>query len=199
MHYRHVDTGAMYRAVAWKARRDGLPLDDEAAMAGLAAAAALELDAGRILIDGHDVTGDIRTPVIDRAAAAVARLPRVRAILVDRQRRLGSGGGIVMEGRDIGTIVFPSADVKVYLDATAEERARRRAGDTAHTGGRESGLAGVQSDLQDRDRTDTTRAIAPLSVAPDAVYIDTTGMPLEAVVATVLSLIGEKAAQSRSS
>lgn len=190
--YRHIDTGAMYRAVGWKASHDGVALDDEDAVAQLASGAAIGLDAGRVTIDGHDVTTEIRTPAIDRAAAAVASLPRVRAILVDRQRALGADGGVVMEGRDIGTVVFPAAAVKIYLDATADERARRRAADAAHSGGRESGLAGVHSDLQARDRTDSTRAVAPLSLAPDAVYIDTTGMPIDEVVERVIGLV-EKA------
>ncbi len=192
LQYRHVDTGAMYRAVAWKALHDEASFDDEDALARIAEASAIGLERGRVTIDGHDVTTEIRTPAIDRAAAAVARLPRVRGVLVARQRLLGEGGGVVMEGRDIGTVVFPFADVKIYLDATADERARRRAADAAHTGGRESGLAGVQSDLQDRDRTDTTRAVAPLSLAPDAVYVDTTGMPVEAVVDRVMRLVGER-------
>ncbi len=192
LQYRHIDTGAMYRAVAWKALHDHAPLEDEEAVTRIADAAAIELEGGRVTIDGHDVTTEIRTPAIDRAAAAVARLPRVRSVLVARQRRLGEGGGVVMEGRDIGTVVFPAADVKIYLDATPDERARRRAADVAHTGGRESGLAGVQSDILDRDRTDTTRAVAPLSIAPDAVYIDTTSMPIADVVDRALELVGEK-------
>lgn len=192
LQYRHIDTGAMYRAVAWKTLHDRVPLEDEEGVARIADAAAIEVEGGRVTIDGHDVTTEIRTPVIDRAAAAVARLPRVRSVLVARQRLLGEGGGVVMEGRDIGTVVFPSADLKIYLDATADERARRRAADVAHTGGRESGLAGVQSDILDRDRTDTTRAVAPLSVAADAVYIDTTNLPIEDVVDRVMRLVEER-------
>ena len=134
--YRHVDSGAMYRAVGWKALRDGVPLDDEAAVAALAARSRIDvIEHAQSRSTTHDVTRAIRTPEIDRAAAAVARLPRVRAVLVERQRQLGAGGGIVMEGRDIGTVVFPHADVKIYLDASPEERARRRASDPAHTGG----------------------------------------------------------------
>lgn len=187
--YRHVDTGAMYRAVAWRAVETGVPLDDEDALAALARAAAIALEGGRVAIDGHDVTTAIRTPAIDRAAAAVARLPRVRALLVERQRALGADGGVVMEGRDIGSVVFPAADVKIYLDATADERARRRAADAAHTSGREASLASVHSALQDRDRTDSTRAVAPLSLAEGAVYIDTTAMPIAEVVEKVMGLV----------
>ena len=130
--YKHLDTGAMYRAVAWKALHDRLPLDDEDAVADLARRAALDVGPSTVVIDGHDVTSAIRTPEIDRAAAATARLPKVRAVLVERQRHQGAHGGIVMEGRDIGSVVFPNADVKIYLDASPEERARRRAADPSH-------------------------------------------------------------------
>lgn len=190
--YAHVDTGAMYRAVAWKAVHDGLSLDDEFAVARMAKEALIDQRGGLIVIDGHDVTHDIRTPEIDKAAAAVARLARVRAILAERQRVLGQGGGVVMEGRDITTVVFPDADVKIYVDASPEERARRRAHDAAHTGGRQGSLAGVQQDLQARDQSDSTRAVAPLAIAPDATYIDTTSMPVEKVVERVLEIVNSK-------
>jgi cytidylate kinase len=195
--YRHVDTGAMYRAVAWKALQDGLSFDDEAPVVRLAEQAALDQRGGRIAIDGRDVTREIRTPEIDKAATAVARLPGVRRALVERQRALGEHGSVVMEGRDIGTVVFPDADVKVYLDASAEERARRRANDPAHTGGQQGSLAGVQSELQARDQSDSTRAVAPLMIAPDAIYIDTTEMPISQVVETVIRLVREKVQSSR--
>ena len=130
-------------------------------------------------IDGVDVTRAIRTPEIDRAAAAVARLPRVRAVLVARQRAMGADGGIVMEGRDIGTVVFPGADVKIYLDASPEERARRRALDPAHSGG-PTAVAEVATALTARDELDRTRAASPLYAAPDASVIDTTGKPVDA-------------------
>jgi CMP/dCMP kinase len=192
LHYRHVDTGAMYRAVAWKALQDGTALEDEAAVAALAALAVFDQEDGRIAIDGHDVTRAIRTPDMDKAAARVARLPRVREVLVDRQRALAGGDGIVMEGRDIGTVVFPAADVKVYLDASPGERARRRAGDAAHSSGREGSVDVVATDLEARDRGDTTRTVAPLAMAPDAVYIDTTDVPINDVVERVLRLVEEK-------
>jgi cytidylate kinase len=190
--YRHVDTGAMYRAVAWKADADGVSLNDEPALAALAARAAIVLDSGRVTLDGRDVTRAIRTPEIDRAAAAVARLPRVRAALVERQRALGAGGGVVMEGRDIGTVVFPAADVKVYLDASAEERARRRAQDAAHSGGQQQDLERLQDDLVARDHADSTRQVSPLSIAPDAIYIDTTSLRIDAVVERVMKIVKEK-------
>jgi len=186
--YRHVDTGAMYRAVAWKADHDGLALDDEAAVSALAGRAAIDVDGGSVVIDGHDVTRTIRTPEVDRLATAVARLPRVREVLVARQRTLGAGGGVVMEGRDIGSVVFPDADVKIYLDASAEERARRRAGDVSHTGG-QAGQAAVAEAIRARDTSDTTRTASPLALAPGAVHVDTTHMSIEAVVAHVLTLV----------
>ena len=192
LRYRHVATGAMYRAVAWKAQYDRIPLDDEASVAALAERAAIEQQDGAILIDGHDVTAAIRTPEIDKAAATVARLPAVRSILVARQRALGADRRVVMEGRDIGTVVFPQADVKVYLDASEEERARRRAADPAHSSGRTSGIAAVKSDLHARDRSDSTRAVAPLTLADDAIYIDTTGMPISEVVEQVLGIVSER-------
>ena len=186
--YRHIDTGAMYRAVGWKALHDGLALDDEAAMAALAEHANLVVEAGVVAVDGHDVTQAIRTPEMDKTAAAVARLPRVRAALVARQRAIGAQGGVVMEGRDIGTVVFPDATVKVYLDASADERARRRANDTAHSGGG-AGQAAVAAALAARDRSDTTRSASPLTVAQDAVVIDTTDVPVDEVVRRVLDLV----------
>jgi cytidylate kinase len=189
--YRHVDTGAMYRAIAWRAAHAGIPLDDEAAVAELAREADVLVEGARVSIDGHDVTSAIRTPEIDKAAAAVARLPRVREILVGRQRALGAQGGVVMEGRDIGTVVFPGADLKIYLDASTEERARRRAADPAHTGG-QAGQAAVAASIQARDTSDTTRTVSPLTVAADAVRIDTTGMPIAEVVSRVMRLVNEK-------
>ena len=191
--YRHIDTGAMYRAVAWLALNRGVPLDDASAVAALARNAAFELSDGRVTVDGHDVSAGIRTPGIDRAAARVARLGEVRSVLVDLQRALGAGGGVVMEGRDIGTVVFPDAEVKIYLDASPEERARRRAADPAHSGGKEGTVAHVASDLAARDRSDATRSVAPLVRAADAEYVDTTGMPVEDVVARVLALVRERA------
>ncbi len=189
--YQHVDTGAMYRAVAWKAQQDGLPLDDDEVVSRLAEQADIVQQDGRTTIDGHDVTSEIRTPAIDKAAASVARLPHVREALVRRFRELGAGGAVVMEGRDIGTVVFPDADLKFYIDASPEERARRRASDPAHTGGQGS-LELVQSDIAARDKSDSTRSVAPLARANDAIYIDTTTMPIEAVVKQVLKLVEER-------
>lgn len=190
--YRHVDTGAMYRAVAWKALHEGLSLEDESALAALAERTVIVANDGVVTIDGYDVTRAIRTPEIDRAAAATARLPRVRTALVARQRELGQGGGVVMEGRDVGSVVFPQADIKIYLDASPEERARRRANDAAHTGGREGSLSIIASDLQARDRSDTTRTVSPLIVAADAVLIDTTTLGIPEVVDRVMEIVAER-------
>jgi cytidylate kinase len=187
--YRHVDTGAMYRAVAWKALGSSVDPRDESAVARIAEMAALDLEHGRVQIDGDDVSRAIRTPEIDAAATAVARHPSVRRILVARQRALGSGGGVVMEGRDIGTVVFPDADVKVYLDASPEERARRRAADPAHSNAQGAGLTEVATALAARDRSDSTRAASPLAVAPDAIVIDTTGVNVDDVVERVMEIV----------
>jgi cytidylate kinase len=189
--YRHVDSGAMYRAVGWRAVRDGVPLDQEDAIAGLAARSAIEVTSARVTIDGEDVTRAIRTPEIDRAAAAVARLPSVRSVLVARQRDLGAGGAIVMEGRDIGTVVFPGADVKIYLDAAPEERARRRANDPSHSGV-PAAVADVATLLTERDEIDRTRTASPLYAATDAEVIDTTDKPVEEVVREVLKVVRSK-------
>jgi cytidylate kinase len=187
--YRHIDTGAMYRAVAWKARQDGIDLGDEAAVAAIGERATFDLDQGAVVIDGHDVSRSIRTPEIDSAATAVARHPAVRRVLVARQRTYGARGGVVMEGRDIGTVVFPDADVKIYLDASPEERARRRAADSAHASSKGAQLSEVAIALAERDKNDSTRAASPLAVAGDAIVVDTTGVPIETVIERVLTLV----------
>lgn len=192
---RYVDTGAMYRAVTWLAVQEGLSLDDEAALSALAGRVQLTLEETTVTVEGHDVTSAIRTREIDAAAARVARMPAVRAVLVARQRAYAADGRIVMEGRDIGTIVFPEADVKLYLDASPGERAARRASDPA----RESSISAVSlsdvaSALEARDRSDRTRQISPLAMADDAVLVDTTGVPLERVVERVLAIVRERLA-----
>jgi cytidylate kinase len=188
--YQHVDTGAMYRAIAWKALSDGVDLGDEQAAAAVARRATLSVGDGKVAVDGRDVSAEIRTPEIDAAAAAVARQPKVREILIALQRQMGQEGGIVMEGRDIGTVVFPQADVKLYLDASPEERARRRANDPAHAAGR-SGTAvqEIATALEARDRSDRTRPTSPLTRAVDAIEIDTTGVAIDDVIARVLRLV----------
>lgn len=195
LNYLHVDTGAMYRAVAWRTQQLGVDLTDGIAVSEVAERAVFGL-ADRIEIDGHDVTADIRTPDMDAAAAVVARHPEVRQVLVARQRDIGRQGGVVMEGRDIGTVVFPDAPVKVYLDASPEERARRRAQDPSHAASQAKAapdhVGQVAQALAERDRSDRTRTVSPLTLAPDAIYIDTTGMPIDAVVEQVLSLVNRR-------
>ena len=195
--YRHLDTGAMYRAVAWKALRDGMTLEDEDAVAALAERAALDVGPSSVVIDGYDVTEAIRTPEIDRAAAATARLPKVRAVLVERQRAAGQGGGIVMEGREIGSVVFPNADVKIYLDASPEERARRRAADPAHGISRAAAAVDVATEMAARDQSDRTRSTSPLTIPADAIALDTTALSIEETVERVLAIVSRTLAAPR--
>lgn len=191
--YRHIDTGAMYRAIAWRALQAGVDLADVQATADVASRAHVVVGDGVVLVDGHDVARAIRTPEIDAAAAAVSRQPRVREILIAQQREMGRGGGVVMEGRDIGTVVFPGADLKIYLDATPEERARRRAHDPAHSLSTGAATVGdVATALEARDRSDRTRTASPLTRAEDAVGIDTTGVSIEDVIQRVLTLVDER-------
>jgi len=191
--FHHIDTGAMYRALAWKALHDAVDLSDEAAVAALAQRAEFDVSDGRVRVNGHDVATAIRTPDMDVAASAVARHPRVRDTLIARQRAYGVQGGIVMEGRDIGTVVFPAADVKIFLDASPEERARRRATDPAHSSG--TGAAAIQEvalALAERDRLDRTRATSPLAAAGDAVEIDTTRLSIDEAVEKVMEVVKGK-------
>jgi cytidylate kinase len=186
--HRHVDTGVMCARSAGKPRT-GLSLDDEPALSRLAERLEVEMAGGIVRVDGHDVTQAIRTVEIDAAASAVAVQPGVRAALVTRQRAMGLGGGIVMEGRDIGTVVFPGADVKIYLDASPEERARRRAADATHTAAGTRTPGQLASEMAARDAQDSSRAASPLSVAPDATVIDTTHLSIPDVVVRVLALV----------
>jgi cytidylate kinase len=174
--------------VAWKALQEDIPLADEEAVAALARRAAIAVEGTGASIDGHDVTRAIRTPEIDRASSAVARLPKVREVLVTRQRDLGRSGNVVMEGRDIGTVVFPDADIKIYLDASEEERVRRRASDTTHTGS-QAGHTAVAEAIKARDLQDSTRSASPLTMAADAIRIDTTSMSIIEVVERILAIV----------
>jgi cytidylate kinase len=183
----------MYRALAWKALHESIDLTNEAAVSAVAERAEFDVIDGRVRVDGHDVSVAIRTPQMDAAASVVARQPAVRRALVERQRALAALGGVVMEGRDIGTVVFPAAHVKIYLDASPEERARRRATDPAHASGK--GAAAIQevaTALAERDRLDRTRATAPLAVAEDAIVVDTTTLTIEEAVDSVMELIGQR-------
>ena len=191
--YLHIDTGAMYRAVAWSVVRQGVDLADEEAVAEVARRARIEVGDDVTRVDGQDVAAAIRTPEIDAAASAVARQPRVREILIGQQRELGRDGHVVMEGRDIGSVVFPNADVKLYLDASPEERARRRAHDPMHAAGKTgAAIAEVATALEARDRSDRSRTTSPLVRAEDAIQIDTTALPVEGVIEAVMHLIAER-------
>ena len=190
--YKHIDTGAMYRAVAWKALQEKLDLSREDTVADVARRLRIDVINGVVKADGQDIAAAIRTPEIDAGAAAVARLPRVREVLIEQQRGLGVGGGIVMEGRDIGTVVFPNADVKVYLDASPEERARRRAHDPAHAAGRgATAVKDVATALEARDRSDRTRTASPLTRADDAIFVDTTSLSIDETIDQVLAIVEE--------
>jgi cytidylate kinase len=193
--FRHVDTGAMYRSVALAALRRGVPLDDADALAALAASLEIDLRAtaagSRVVVDGEDVTEAIRAPEVGDAASVVSAVPGVRAALVARQRRLGQGGGVVVEGRDIGTVVFPDAEVKVFLDASLDERARRRYEELVARGVH-VGLDEVRRQQAERDRRDETRAVSPLRPAADAVVIDTTGRDAQEVIAEIVRLVRER-------
>lgn len=188
----HIDTGAMYRAVAWRAIQDGCSFDNEVALANIAENADFDFNGAKVAMDGHDVTDLIRTPEMDAAAAKVARLSKVRAALVRRQRALADGGRVVMEGRDIGTFVFPDAEVKIYLDASPEERAARRAHDPAHQLPSNMRVEEVADALKARDHLDRTRAASPLKQAPDAVLVETTGIPVDEVIEQVVRIVSRK-------
>ncbi len=190
--YVYIDTGAMYRAVGWKAVEEGVSLDDAERLADIARRAVIRLggDPQRptITVDGHDVTGLIRTPSVDAAASRVSTVPGVRVALVDQQREMGRDGGVVMDGRDIGTHVFPAADVKFFLLADTTERAQRRHDENLGRG-REESLAATLAAIEDRDRRDTTREAAPLRPADDAIEIDTTSLTREALLAKLLEIV----------
>lgn len=197
--YRFCDTGLLYRAVTWLAEARGVDIDDPEGLVALVDEVELSDDGAgrlaRVLVDGVDHTNDVRSPAVDAAVSAVSAIAEVRAALLERQRRMASTGGIVMAGRDIGTVVLPDADLKLYLDASVEERARRRA--------EERGLAadapeaeGILEALRRRDRLDTTRAVAPLRVAPDARILTTDGNAFEDTVAAVVGAIRDAEARS---
>lgn len=190
--YRFCDTGLLYRALTDLALRRGTTLHDVAALVALIdeVELAADDDAGlsRVLVDGLDVTAAVHSPVVDRHVSEVARVPEVRAALLTRQRALAAGGGIVMAGRDIGTVVLPNADLKIYLDASPEERARRRAEERGVDPA--SAIAGsILSDLRQRDELDRNRPVAPLHAAADAHIVQTDGNRFEQTVAAVEAII----------
>jgi CMP/dCMP kinase len=189
--YIYLDSGAMYRAVAWKALRDRVPLDAEEKLAELAGATRIDLvssDGGfRVLVDGTDVTDSIRSPAVAQAASKVAVNGGVRTVLVAEQRRAAAGGGVVMEGRDIGTVVFPDADLKIFLDASVEVRAERRRLQYEQKNERVE-FSEVLEQVRERDRRDRERAVSPLVRAHDSVYVDNTAMSAEETARLIVFL-----------
>ena len=190
-----LDTGAMYRCIAWWALNHDIALDDEESLGVVAASKEIEfgIEPGnpapkQVLIDGIDVTGAIRTGEIDRSVSAASSIPAVRAALVEQQRRIGNGGNYVVEGRDIGTTVFPNAEVKVFMTASAEERARRRVKQNLERGIGDTDFASVLADINRRDELDSNRGTSPLRAADDAVMLDTSNMTIQEVVDFICGL-----------
>ncbi len=188
--YLYIDSGAMYRALGWKAVRAGADLQDPTRLADLAAATDIGVTAGRsgprVLVDGEDVTEALRTTAMDRASSLVSVVPEVRERLVAIQRAMAKEGGVVMDGRDIGTVVFPNAEVKFYLDADPTVRATRRLEDLRRSGA-EVDPEVVQAEVTRRDERDRQRDVSPLQAATDAIRIDSTRLSREEVVARMLA------------
>jgi cytidylate kinase len=197
--FTYIDTGAMYRAVALWALRQGLDPADSHRMEPLARAAGIELaPGGTVRLNGEDVTQAIRTPETAQAASQVAVIPGVRRALVEKQRALGARTSVVMEGRDIGSVVFPAANLKIFLDARAEERVRRRYLEDAEKGEPVTAES-LAAQMAERDRRDSTRSEAPLTQAPDAVYVDSTGLSIDQVEDAILRLVRERISNGKES
>lgn len=196
----YIDTGAMYRAVALAAARAGVELSDADRVAEVARRVSIRLEGGpdslRVRLDGRDVSSEIRGEGVGSAASVVSTIPEVRREMVRRQREMGRAGGVVLDGRDIGTVVFPSADVKFFLTAAAEERARRRF-DEERARARPQGFEETLADINERDRRDSTREDSPLRAADDAVRIDTTGLSVDEVFARMMQVVRERRAGGR--
>lgn len=191
MGFLYIDTGAMYRAVALWAQRLGTSLDDHLNLEQLAIAADIELRSNPlgVVLNGEDITELIRNPEISQAASKASAIPGVRRALVEKQRAMGAVTSIVMEGRDIGTVVFPEAEIKIFLDAAAEVRARRRLEELQAKGQSGLTLEAVLKDINERDTRDRTRGEAPLMQAPDAEYVDSTEDSIEQVEERILALV----------
>lgn len=195
--YLYIDTGAMYRAVAYRALRDGVSIADEERLTQLAEGMQMEFvqdadGALRLIVDGEDVSEAIRTPVVSQLASPVSVLAGVRQRLVALQRQMGADGRVVMEGRDIQTVVFPEAEVKIFLTASDDQRARRRYLELRQRG-EEITFEQVKREMQERDQRDSQRSLAPLARAPDAVEIDTDRKSIDEVVEAVLQVVRQKA------
>ena len=196
--YLYFDTGAMYRAVTWAALTQNIPLDDEGTITALAERLSIQVkpptvDDGRqytVLADGVDVTWQIRSPEVDANVSVVSAYPGVRRAMVHQQRQVAANGHVVMVGRDIGTVVMPDADLKIYLDASVEERARRR-WQELRARGKEADYERVLTSMRRRDEIDSNRKVAPLRVADGAFVVDTTHLSIEEVLARVKRLVSD--------
>ncbi|HAG09831.1 MAG TPA: (d)CMP kinase [Desulfotomaculum sp.] len=193
LNYIYVDTGAMYRVVTLNALQRHINLEDEQALTCLAASTAIELSAGcnkctRVFMDGKEVSFAIRAPEVSRSVSLVARVPGVRKELVNQQRRMASSSNVVMEGRDVSTVIVPDAQVKIFLTASANERAKRRLEDLAGQGFKMT-LGDMIEEINERDKLDSSRSVAPLVAAPDAKVIDSSKMQTRDVVELILELI----------
>ena len=190
--YRWVDTGAMYRALALKVVREKIKPWEEGRLREMLGRTEVRLEEGdgglRVLLDGEDVTDLVRSPEVIRAVSWVCALPFVREAMVQLQRRMAAGGGVVMEGRDIGTVVVPDAEVKVFLDADVRERARRRWRELREKG-MDVSLEDVERELEERDRKDSAREHSPLRRAPDAILVDTTNLSVEEQVERIVRMV----------
>ncbi len=193
--YTYLDSGAMYRALALKAIRRGVSLSDASALENLARETHIDLERGadgqKVLLDGEDVTQTIRTAEVSQAASRVALVPGVRQLLVDEQRRAGSRGAVVMEGRDIGTVVFPHAELKIFLDASVEMRAERRWREHQQKGD-DLTLAQIVDEVHERDLRDRSRVASPLVRAKDAVLVDNTAMDAAETARLIAQLARER-------
>jgi cytidylate kinase len=192
-----LETGAMYRAFALKALRAGVPLDESQGLESLAAQTTIRLAQGeeenRVFLDGEEVTGSIRSRAVTDAASRVSVFPAIRAWMVTLQQKLAAAGGVVMEGRDIGTVVFPEADVKIFLDAAPEVRGQRRYEQLGQTGAKAGAQAEtVIRELRARDERDRNRAESPLKPAPDAVLLDSTHLSLDEVMEKARAIVAAR-------
>lgn len=185
--YKYVDTGAMYRALGWKAVSMGIPLSDEDALVHILDKMRIDFDGDKVFLNGEEITDRIRAPEVGGWGSIVATHRKVREKMVEIQRDIGSRKGVVMEGRDIGTVVMPDAELKIYLDASLEERARRRFLELKEMG-YDLELESIKRDIMERDRRDMEREWGALRMAEDAIYIDSTDMGIEDVVGKIEGL-----------
>jgi cytidylate kinase len=191
--YTYIDTGGMYRAITLKAARHGLGPEDQSEIISLAQSSDIRLlqdpaGGARVILDGSDVTREIRSPMVNSMVSPVSAIPELRDLLVETQRSLAQAGGVVMEGRDITTVVLPDAEVKIYLDASREERALRRTKEL-RLSGYDASVEDTLNEIASRDTTDSSRSVAPLRRSPDATVVDTTGIGIDEVVERILDIV----------